>query len=356
MDIMPTPEHARAGEGDFFRIKDGSIIFMYARVKGDSVKDYAVMELMRMVSYDEGETWSEPVPVVQPDEIGTTQVCGPSFMRMQNGDLGVFMGGRTTTPMVHKHVLGLSKDEGQTFYEFIDCIPTCYNGVFGLNNDRAVRLQSGRILLPYSIHPGTEKKVQVGKDKPRAGRFTSGHVVYSDDDGRTWKSSEDLIMPPFTDTTKGLQEGGIIELRPGLVKSYWRSDVGHQYTSLSFDDGVHWSVPQRSRFTAPWSPMSIKRNPFTGKLIAIWNPIPLYNGRRFDYYNWGRSPLVYAEVSDDANIIGKLHVLEDKPLHGYCYTNFIFTKPNEMLLGYCFGGEEEQSCLSAIRIAKVTME
>ena len=356
-EIKPDPESGRKGEGCFFRTKDGAISFYYACVMGNTVKDYDPAKQVVIRSYDDGETWSDPVDFMVPGSVpGLVQLVCPSCLRMLNGDMGIFLCGRTDVPMVNGKVLCLSKDEGVSCYKIIDCIPSCYSGQFGLNNDRAVRLSSGRIILPLSIHPGTRKE-QTGSVKPRASRFTSGHVIYSDDDGRSWKSSSDLIMPPFTDTTKGVQEGGIIEIKPGILKSYWRTDVGNQYTSLSFDDGDHWTVPARSRFTAPWSPMEIERNPFTGKLYAFWNPIPLYNGRKFDYYNWGRSPFVYAEISDDANIItGEIKTIENDPERGYAYPSVLFLNEKQFLISYCCGGLEERSCLAKTRIAKITMD
>ncbi len=355
--LLPSEEHGRHSEGDFIRLKDNRILFAYSRYTTGGGKDSSPCAIAVMYSEDEGETWSDAVDIVHPDQYGCANVMSVSLLRFQNGDLGLEFGitGNGWTP---RHVILRSSDEGQTFYEENDIFAEGYDGRFGLNNSRIVRLASGRLIVPYSIHPGAKKEAREGYPRPRISKFTFGHVVYSDDDGRTWKSSNDIICPPFTDTSKGLQEGGIIEIAPGILRSYWRSDVGHQYMSMSFDNGEHWTAPQRSRFTGPWSAMHMVRNPFNEKIYAIWNPIPLYNGRKFDNYNWGRSPYVLAEVSPDGNIPNdKLQVIENDPSHGYCYPAVLFTKENEMLMAYCCGGElTNRNCLAALKIAKVTIE
>ncbi len=351
LTLYPTKEHGRHSEGDFIRLKDGGIMFVYSRYEGESSKDAADCAIAAMFSYDDGETWTEPRTIVHPSKYGVNNVMSVSLIRMLNGDIGLFFG-RPAGKMKGIRMFLKSNDEGKTFYSEEECGTPLFHGRFGLNNDRIERLASGRLILPLSIHPGTPS------DSPntRVSRFTHGHLIYSDDDGISWKSSSDRVFPPFTDTTKGIQEGGVIEIQPGILKSYWRTDVGHQYISMSFDNGDHWTAPHRSRFTAPWSPMKIDRNPFNNKLYAIWNPIPLYNGREFHNYNWGRSPFVWAELSDDITTFGTLHTIEDDPARGYCYPAILFTKEDEMLRAYCCGGEDTgRNCLSALRMSKVKL-
>ena len=52
-------KYCRHSEGDFIRLKDGGILFIYTRFKGKKAGDAAPADLAKRVSYDNGETWSE---------------------------------------------------------------------------------------------------------------------------------------------------------------------------------------------------------------------------------------------------------------------------------------------------------
>lgn len=354
----------RHSEGDFIRLNDGSIMLVYTRYIGNSHKDAADASLAVTYSYDNGETWTEPKMLLHPSEFNVTNIMSVSLMRMQNGDLGLSFGAAVPgyQKWNNRRLLLRSRDEGKTFYSQTECQPREYHNQFGLNNSRVERLSSGRIILTMHTHPGAKKntefpeKLREGAPNPRISKFSFGVISYSDDDGYTWKTAEDLICPPFTDTAKGLQEGGVFEIRPGILKSYWRSDRMYQYESLSFDNGEHWTAPTQSCFTSPWSPMKITRNPYTNKLYAIWNPIPLYNGRPFRHIDWGRTPYVYAEVNEDATKFGEMHVIEGEPDHGYCYPAVLFTAPDEMMIAYCSGGPEEDCGLVKLTISKIKLD
>ena len=143
-----------------------------------------------------------------------------------------------------------------------------------------------------------------------------------------------------------------------------RTDCGAQYESFSVD-GDYWTVPQRSVFTSPTSPMKIARNPFTGKYYAVWNPyggagapqlagIDTKNTDRDPRSSWNRTPLVIAE-SDDCRNWSAPEILDDDPLRGYCYPSIFFEDEHTMLLSYCSGSSEEDCVLCRTTIARVTI-
>ncbi len=358
--ITPTPSYRRHSEGDFLRLKDGGIIFVYARFLDKGGKDDDPAELAAMYSYDNGETWTDPETFLRSEQFGPSTIMSVSLMRMLNGDFGLFFEIKTevhgSPKWEHTMALARSKDEGKTFYSITPCSPAEYEGRYGLNNDRVERLSSGRIIVPISIHAGAYKPDKEGKARSRISRHTINTHTYSDDDGYTWKTSSDLVCPPFTSTTKGLQEGGVVEISPGILKSYFRSDKMYQYTSISFDNGDHWTSPQISCFTSPWSALKVERNPFNGKLYGIWNPVPLYNGRFYRHIDWGRTPYYFAELSDDITSFKNIQVIEDEPDHGYSYVATLFTAEDEILLGYCSGGPEDGTGLCRQTIAKLKIK
>ncbi len=282
----------------------------------------------------------------------TKNVMSVSLLRMENGDLGLFYLIKRT-PTENVLMLSRSADEGKSFYKHTECTPKGRPGYYVVNNDRVERLQSGRLIVPAAFHRGgycSDKSTLVYID----GRsFVC--LWYSDDDGETWHESRETVYPNFTHTQTGFQEPGIIELKNGVLWGYARTDMMYQYEFFSMDGGQKWTSAQPSRFTSPPSPMKIKRNPHTGDLYAVWNPIPNYNGRYTSKAGWGRTPLVYAVSENDGMSWSDQRIIENEEERGYCYPAIFFTKDHAMLLAYCSGGLQEKSCLARLTIRKVKL-
>ena len=96
--------------------------------------------------------------------------------------------------------------------------------------------------------------------------------------------------------------------------------------------------------------MSMKRDPASGKLYAVWNDCnPVRRVRALDR-RWARTPLVLAESSDDGATWENHKVIEDAPDHGYCYIAMYFN--GDLLhLAYCCGGEPD--CTSTLHETKI---
>lgn len=348
--FAPDSEFTRHSEGSFLRLNDGRIMFIYSRFTGHNGDD-APSNLVAVYSANEGETWSAPQIVIPASMYNTKNVMSVSLMRMANGDIGLFYIVKQT-PSVSRIMLSRSNDEGENFYSHTECTSPECPGYYVLNNDRVIRLNSGRILVPLAFHRSGIKAD--GKTPFFDGR-SFNCFLYSDDDGFTWNEAPGTIYPPFTNTSTGLQEPGLVEKLNGVVWSYMRTDKMYQYESLSTDFGMSWTIAQPSRFTSPTSPMLIKRNPYTNELYAVWNPIPMYNGRESSRAGWGRTPLVYAVSKDDGITWSDQVIIEDAPDHGYCYPAIFFTDADHMLLSYCSGGPEDGICLAKTSIMKITL-
>ena len=346
-DLAPGPGNPRNSEGAFADLKDGQILFIYSRFNGDSSADNAPASLAAIRSADGGETWSSEEVIITAEQDKAENIMSVSLIRLNNDDLGLFYFIRRGFDD-GKAYLRRSADDGRTWGEPVCCVPA--TGYYVTNNDRIIRLRDGRLIVPAGYHRTVSG---------RKGHFTTWDsrsttvFFYSDDDGKTWQESN-LCNVNARCTRSGLQEPGAIELKNGSLYGWARTDLGVQYEMFSTDRGASWSVPQPSRFTSPHSPLSMKRDPKTGCLIAVWNPIPEYITRRKPAKAWngGRTPLVCAVSRDDGETWEEPLVLEDDPDSGYCYIAMHFYK-DELLLAYCAGGTADGGCLNRLRIRKM---
>ena len=116
--LRPKENNPRNSEGDFIRLKDGTILFAFSRYAGTSCRDDAFSEIAIVYSYDNGETFTnEPEILVTPDKTkNEINVMSVSFLRMQNGDIGLFYIIKYNDGLSN-YVLRRSSDEGKSFSE-----------------------------------------------------------------------------------------------------------------------------------------------------------------------------------------------------------------------------------------------
>ncbi len=358
-DVSQSDGNPRNSEGSFLRLRDGRIAYAYSRYRGNDSGDHAYAEIAAIFSRDNGETFSEPRILVKPnlDEAADETNCmSVSLYRLQNGDVGLFYLLKRHN-IVSEVLLRRSADEMESFGEPVRCVSD-YPGYYVVNNDRVVRTSAGRLLIPAAIHPSA-----MGRYGPNArydGRARAAFYA-SDDDGYTWRQISDMIaLTGGAYSGTGLQEPGLVEFAPGVLYAYFRTDLGRHYESVSIDGGTTWFAPQPSRFTGPASPLLIKKNEYSGKYYAVWNPVPEYFGRAHArVWTGGRTPLVIAEGTLDGFGIhwGAPKVIEDDPNAGFCYPAIMFLDEHEAILAYCAGGvsEEDASCLARTRIRKIEL-
>lgn len=343
----PDKQYSRHSEGDFLRLKDGRILFVYSRFT-ESYSDGAPSDLVATYSSNEGEHWTDPSVIIPASMYNTDNVMSVSLMRMLNGDIGLFYIVKQTSS-VSRIMLSRSNDEGTSFYSHVECTLPDRAGYYVLNNDRVERLASGRLVVPLAYHRGGH-----GSGAYFDGRSYTCFLL-SDDDGATWREVADTVCPPFTGSESGLQEPGLIEKQNGILWAYSRTDKMYQYEYFSMDGGERWTSAQPSRFTSPCSPMKIDRHPETGDLYAVWNPIPEYNGRYVSRAGWGRTPLVWAVSHDDGSTWSSPAVIDGHEEHGYCYPALFFTDDGCMLVAYCSGGPDDGICLARLTIQKIIL-
>ena len=326
--LKSTEENQRNGEGDFIRLKDGSIMHAYSAFVGSSFLDFSKSYIRAIYSYDEGETWTEPKDLILLEEGDVNLMC-VSFLRMKNDDLGIFYGRKFKkegSDLIYTNFLfRRSSDEGKTWSIPVQCHNiddyVCYE------NGRVIRTKTGRIIIPLNLHRHNKNGLE-GFDGGQAFFFAS------DDDGKSFHQIGNFYSLPF-ECRWGLQENGLIELESGRLFSYNRTAYGCQYESFSDDDGETWSQPKPSiTFYSPLAPMNTKHlgDKYT---VAVHCP---YGGRLDKLY--ARSPFICNIVKGGGEDFWKqFHCkfyLEDDLDKYYCYPS-IFSGDDYFLVAYYIG-------------------
>jgi len=308
LELPKGPDNPRNSEGDFITLKNGNILFIYSHFTGKSGSDFGHGYLASRYSEDSGKTWSKQDKIEVKQE-GDMNVMSVSLLRLKNNSIALFYARKNSEedliPMVR-----ISNDECNTWSEPVPCISD-KKGYFVLNNNRVIQLNNGRLIMPVALH-----RIPGGKWSNAGKLFT----YFSDDNGKTWKSGEEVPNPQNVIT----QEPGIIQLTNDSLFMFIRTNTGVQYASYSTDNGVSWSAVQATHIASPLSPASIARIPQTGDLLMAWNN----NGT-----NEKRTPLNVAISKDEGKTWEHIKLIEDDPKGVYCYTAIHFTG-NYVLLAF----------------------
>lgn len=331
--LTPSAGNPRNSEGDFIRLKNGRILFVYSHFTGGS-GDNASSFLAGRFSEDGGRTWSKKDRLVLPNE-GKMNTMSVSLLRLQNGKIALFyLRKNSLTDCVP--YMRLSSDEAQSWSAPRRCIRS--PGYYVMNNDRAVQLSNGRILLPVALH-----------NTPEVNHFFNGRLFcyISDDNGETWHRSQQVPNPQQVTS----EEPGIVPLKDGRLLLFCRTTAGSQFISFSHDQGEHWSPLKPSAIRSPCSPASIERIPATGDLLLVWNNTYAPNASS----GGDRTPLTLAISSDEGKTWRKIKTLEDDPWGWYCYTAIEWVG-NHVLLGYCAGNRRKYSGLATAQITRLSLD
>ncbi len=334
LELPPAQGNPRNSEGAFVTLRDGRVLYVYTRFTGGG-GDHDSAHLAGRYSIDGGRTWTGEDRMIIKNE-GGMNVMSASLLRLQSGEIALFYllknSERDCRP-----VMRLSSDEGATWGEPVMCV-TDEVGYYVMNNDRAIQLKGGRLVVPVCLHTvkGSEKL-----------DFQGMVMCYvSDDNGKTWRRGKSA-QKGFNKAGRRitLQEPGVVELKDGRVMMFIRTNQGCQYLSFSEDGGDVWTPPAASDITSPLSPASIKRLPSTGDLLLVWNDhtrIPPNMGNR-------RVPLSTAISKDDGKTWQHAKALEGNPFGWYCYIA-VHPMDDAVLLGYC-----AMKTLAHCRITRVPM-
>ncbi|MDZ7619028.1 MAG: sialidase family protein, partial [Patescibacteria group bacterium] len=328
--LPPGEGNPRNSEGDFIALKDGRILFVYSHFTGGG-SDHAAAHLAGRYSSDGGRTWTKEDVVIVPRE-GGFNVMSVSLLRLQDGRIALFYL-RKNSLVDCRPMMRVSRDEGQTWSEPVLCIDEVGYNV--LNNDRAVQLSNGRIILPVALH-----------NTPAQDKFDGRGIIschFSDDQGRTWRQSKTVQQGDKLT----LQEPGLVQLKDGRLMMFCRTTHGSQYVSYSTDWGDTWSPFEPSNIISPCSPATIERIPSTGDLLLVWND----HARIDDSLRGKRTPLNVAISTDEGQTWKNVKTLEDDRNGWYCYIAADVVG-DHVLLGHC-AGDRRTGGLNATQITRL---
>lgn len=338
-------ETPRNGEGTFLRLKNGNILFAYTSFSGETWYDDCTADIAGIISADEGETWSEKRILLKHDVDSRNLMC-PSLLRLPDGRIGLVYLRKSKHGVNAVPYIVFSDDEGETFSSPVKIIDDD-NNYYVVENDHAVVLRNGRIILPVNLHSekinGTYEIIEHGKKC----------IFASDDNGRTWSEIAGRQDIPFPHTSEtGLQETCVYEQKDGTLRAFSRTDIAFQYECFSKDNGKTWTVPEPNRFfSSPDSPLLMKRA--GNYTLAVFNPVPNYTTRDCEN-TWGRTPLICAVSKDDGKTFPLIHFLETDPRNGYCYPA-IFDGGKFVLISY-YHSDDSGTPLTATKIIKITYD
>jgi len=301
----------RYTEGSIVDLADGTLLFAVTEFTGGG-SDFSAARIVARRSSDGGRTWSSP-RVLQ-ENVGDLNVMSVTLRRLGpphrwDAPLGMFYLVKHGTDSLDVF-LRTSDDQGVTFGE-----PVRMNqrsGYHVMNNDRVIRLSSGRLLAPIAY---TE-------DVRQANHFISSCLI-SDDDGKTWHRGPGHVDQP----QRGAMEPGVVELRDGRVMMIVRTQLGVIAAAYSTDEGETWGEPFHLDVVAPEAPATIGRIPSTGDLLLVWN-------RTYDPsagHGGERTPLTAAVSLDEGETWRHFRDLETRPDRGYAYTSLRFVGSRALL-------------------------
>ena len=235
LELPPGPGNPRNSEGTFATLRDGRVLYAYTRFSTeirDGIPDSGAAEIVARFSADGGLTWTTNDTTVVANE-GAFNVCCPSLLRLQDGDLALFYlrknSQRDCIPLMRR-----SADEGSSWGAPTACIAD-EPGYYVLNNDRVIQLRDGRLLFAVSRLSAPDGSWD---EKGTALSY------FSDDGGATWRRGGVVAQEQFPDGGRiAFQEPGVVELRDGRILMWIRTDAGRQYFCHSSDRGASRPCP-----------------------------------------------------------------------------------------------------------------
>jgi sialidase-1 len=333
LTLSPTEGNPRNSEGDFIKLSDGRILFIYTRFTGGSA-DHASARLASRISADGGRTWSNRDEVV-PAKQGQQNTMSVSLLRLNSGKIALFYLVKNSRTDCRAY-MQFSTDEARTWSEPQLTMPD--EGYYVVNNDRVVQLSSGRIVIPAAWHRRIEQK--------EFNNRATALCFLSDDEGKTWRRSRGMVDPP-PEGKSALQEPLVVEFEDHRLLMLCRTELGSQYRCYSDDGGETWSPAQPSDIKSPLSPASLKRIPSTGDLLLVWNDHSKIDESLKDK----RTPLAAAVSRDEGRTWSAPRIIEPDPDGWFCYTAIEFID-DRALLSYCAGKGRKEG-LNTTRIVSI---
>ena len=282
--VKSAPEN----EATIVNLASGEVKMFYVDTVGKGDK------LMSISSSDMGISWNDPQKEF--DLLGEAFV-GNQVMQDHNGTIHciyhLYGKGDKGYFGTHLNLIYAYKETGKDWSRPKKIFDGYVGSLRGF-----IQLKNKTLLLPiYEADP-------LRANIPAQGETDYGmfHVIclYSDDLGKSWKTSENNLKIPVesTQVTRyGAVEPNVIELKNGKIWMLIRTNKGYLYESFSDNSGKTWQPPQASSFISSDSPATTVRLS-DGRILMLWSGNQRYDDNR-SYANGGREALHAAISKDD---------------------------------------------------------
>jgi hypothetical protein len=293
---VASKEFPRYSEADVIELTDGRLLLAVGRKSGSD--DFAPAAIVTYTSLDGGLTWDDQPREVQGpfDDVGGTYSV--SLCRSPGGIHLFFL---ARGPDAHRDTRVyqiVSTDEGATWGK--PQRVSQRGGYHIVNNARVIRTSRGRMIVPIAFTDA----LPAHHDQQRA------FVLFSDDDGLTWKQSNELSPGE----NKPLMEPGVVECADGSLYMTLRTKMGVLYEARSRDDGATWSDLGPTKLPSPVAPSTVSRDPTSADLWMFW----INRGKG----TWKqRTPLSLAVSHDHGRTWDAPRDIENDPHHSYGYVS-----------------------------------
>ncbi len=315
-------EWPRNSEGDVAVFPDGRWLLAWSAFYGGS-HDHSPAHIMGRWSHDKGETWGDPIMLLEND--GGCNVISVSVKVYRDGTVG-FAHSRTDDESCHYAwpFYRWSEDGGRSWGRHEPMVDMKTQFGFPCNG-RLMELSGGRLVLPIQLNT-----------QPAPGQGESFvHAAYSDDAGRSWKLSNPVAVRGVLDGKQmvGAAEPAAFERKDGSIMFLMRTTLGKIYAAESTDGGETVSDSYDTGLDSPAAPCTAARVPATGDVVLVWNnarPDEPGSGRP-------RTPLTAAVSRDDGRTWGDFKDIEPDTSRSYMYPVIIFDGDTALVL-YSEGG------------------
>lgn len=318
-----SPAHPRHDHQLIFPLDDTRLMLVWceyvvenadpnAAIGSGGTTDEVPCQISAMISTDRGRSWGDK-RVLQENR-WKHNVKHPNLVRLSPEEV-LFSYVGWDSDAARNVYLRRSTDNCATFGEEVQLSEP---GWYCNNADRAIRLRTGRTILP-AHGPFAER--YIGGAAYHGGDLHA-FVFYSDDGFKTWKRSSDSM----TATGRGCHEPTIVELKDGRLYCLLRNTNECQYYSISEDGGDHWSKPAPTTLASPESPALLRRIPATGDLLVIWNNVA-------SKANWPRIPLTAAISKDEGKTWINYRDIDNREDRDAAYPSLTFVG-EEALVAY----------------------
>lgn len=249
--------------------------------------------------------WCTPVSVSEGDSIAH---WNPVLYMQESGRIILYYKhGETIPGWITRYIT--SEDNGSTWSSPETLVPGDTSGGRGPVKNKCLKLKNGTVLGPASTE-------QNKKWIP--------FIDMSLDDGITWQFNGNMERPKYKGAFVGLIQPTLWESEEG-VHCFMRSDKGAIYRSDSYDNGLNWSKPARTRLPNNNSGIDCVKDD-SGRLWLIYNPVDV---------NWGvRHPLSLAYSKDNGKHFTQ--VLVPEPGNGEFSYPAITCKNNTLYVTYTY--------------------